>query len=488
MRHGVLTADLAGVKADAIIVNIFDGEKATEDLAAVDGRLNGLLAKVLKSGEFEGKSGKTLLLHTADDRVLLVGAGKKAELDYEKAVQMAGIAARAVPPVCRNAAFVFRGDMPARLKGQALAEGAEIGLFKPDFYQSERKDSKLEKLDLVVGKADSTAAKQGLHDGGVLAEATNFARRLANEPSNLMTPTHLADAAVSIASDAVKVEILERADMERLNMGSLLGVAKGSDEPPKLIVMRYTAPKKSKVTVGLVGKGITFDTGGISIKPAAKMDEMKTDMSGGANVIGVMKALSELGAPVNVLGVVPATENMPGGHAIKPGDVLTASNGKTIEVLNTDAEGRLILADGLVYARGQGATHLVDIATLTGAVIVALGHVTTGVMGNNQPWLDQVLAAAKDAGEKMWQLPLFSEYADMMKGEISDLKNISGVSDAGSITAAGFLNAFAENTPWAHLDIAGTSWYGSDKSWMSKGATAAGLRTMANLVRNFAKG
>ncbi|MDE3074427.1 MAG: aminopeptidase, partial [Chloroflexota bacterium] len=250
-------------------------------------------------------------------------------------------------------------------------------------------------------------------------------------------------------------------------------------------VMRHRGTD-GRHTVGLVGKGITFDTGGISIKPAEHMDEMKTDMSGGANVIGAMKALAQLKPAVNILGVVPATENMPGGHAIKPGDVLRASNGKTIEVLNTDAEGRLIMADALVYARQQGATHLVDVATLTGAVVIALGHVTTGVMGNNQAWIDQVLAAGKRAGEKMWQLPLFPEYAEMMKGDISDLKNISGVRDAGSITAAGFLQAFVEETPWAHLDIAGTSWLGSDKSYLAKGATAAGLRTMVSLVRSFA--
>src|SRR5581483_3029046 len=273
------------------------------------------------------------------------------------------------------------------------------------------------------------------------------------------------------------------ADMERLAMGGLLGVAKGSDEPPKFIVMRYRAPGDSKVTIALVGKGITFDTGGISIKPSAHMDEMKTDMSGGANVIGAMKTLSHFRPNVNVLGIVPATENMPGGHAIKPGDVLRASNGKTIEVLNTDAEGRLILADGLTYARNQGATHLVDIATLTGAIVTALGRVTTGVMGNDQPWVEAVLAAAKRAGEKMWQLPLFSEYADMMKGDISDLKNISGSTEAGSLTAAGFLQAFAEGTPWAHLDIAGTSRSQKDLGYMAKGATGAGLRTMVELVR-----
>jgi leucyl aminopeptidase len=235
----------------------------------------------------------------------------------------------------------------------------------------------------------------------------------------------------------------------------------------------------------LIGKGITFDTGGISLKPPSHMDEMKTDMSGGAAVIGAMRTLAHFQPAVNVLGIVPATENMPGGHAIKPGDVLRASNGKTIEVLNTDAEGRLVLADGMIYARNNGATHLVDVATLTGAIVTALGKITTGVFGNNQEWVDRLLAAAKRAGEKMWQMPMFQEYADMMKGDISDLKNISGSTEAGSITAAGFLMAFAEDTPWVHLDIAGTARVGKDLGYMAKGATGASLRTMVELVRSF---
>ncbi|MBV8087944.1 MAG: leucyl aminopeptidase, partial [Chloroflexi bacterium] len=356
---------------------------------------------------------------------------------------------------------------------------------RPDFYKADRKEPKLARVDAWATGGEAKGVLEGLQDGDVLAGATNFARRLADEPSNLMTPSLLAEAAQTVANAAVKVEVLEKPEIERMKMGGLLGVAKGSDEPPKFIIMRYTAPKKTKTTVALVGKGITFDTGGISLKPSSHMDAMKTDMSGGANVIGTMRTLAHFEPAVNVLGIVPATENMPSGKAIKPGDVLRASDGKTIEVLNTDAEGRLILADGLIYARGQGATHLLDIATLTGAIVTALGKVTTGVMGNNQAWVDALLGAATRAGEKMWQLPMFDEYADMMKGDISDLKNISGNTEAGSITAAGFLQAFAEGTPWVHLDIAGTSRAGKDLGYMAQGATAAGLRTMVELVRGF---
>jgi leucyl aminopeptidase len=485
MKYNVTAGALAGRGTDALIVNVFEGEESVDDLKEVDVLLSGLLGKVLKSGEFEPKSNRTLLLHTEGERVLLVGSGKRREQDFENACQTAGVAVRALPSICKSAAFVLRGDLEPRLKGQAISEGAGLALFRPDFYKAERKEFKLERIDVIAPKADAKAMTDGLADGQVLAEATNFARQLADEPSNLMTPTRLAEQALSMANGAVNVEVLDQSEIERLKMGGLLGVAKGSDEPPKFIVMRYTAPKKSKVTIGLVGKGITFDTGGISLKPSNHMDEMKTDMSGGADVIGAMRTLAHFQPAVNVLGIVPATENMPGGHAIKPGDVLTASNGKTIEVLNTDAEGRLILADGMVYARNQGATHLLDIATLTGAIVAALGKVTTGLMGNDQPWIDQVLAAAKRAGEKMWQLPMYDEYADMMKGDISDLKNISGNTEAGSITAAGFLQAFAEGTPWVHLDIAGTARSGKDSGYMAKGATAAGLRTMVELVRGF---
>jgi leucyl aminopeptidase len=483
MHYSVSAGELAGRGADALIVPVFEGEKPTGDLNDANSLLGGLLAKVLNSGEFEPKLGRTLLLHTDGERVLLAGGGKRADYDFDRAQQLAGSAARALPGVCRSATFVLRGDLPPRAQGQAVSEGAGIALWRPDFYKSDRKDPKLERVELLAGKDGVKDAEAGLRDGQVLAEAVNFARRLADEPSNLMTPTHLAEAASTIAGPAVSVEVLERADMERLAMGSLLGVAKGSDEPPKMIVMRYTTARKTKSTVALVGKGITFDTGGISIKPASHMEEMKTDMSGGAAVIGAMRTLAHFKPDVNVLGIVPATENMPGGHAIKPGDVLRASNGTTIEVLNTDAEGRLILADGMIYARNNGATHLVDIATLTGAIVTALGKITTGVFGNNQAWTDQLLAAAKRAGEKMWQMPMFQEYADMMKGDISDLKNISGSSEAGSITAAGFLMAFAEDTPWVHLDIAGTARNGKDLGYMAKGATAAGLRTMVELVR-----
>jgi leucyl aminopeptidase len=484
MQYKVVSGKPAGGEVDALIVPVFEGEKAIGDLKEVDQLLTGLLSKVLKSGEYEAKLNRTLLLHTNGDRVLLVGGGKRKELTFERACQMAGTAIKALPSICRSVRFLARGDLDARLQGRAISEGAGLALHRADYHKSDRKEPKLERVEVMAAKGAGAAVEAGLKDGEVLAEATNFARRLADEPSNLMTPTVLAEQAMSIASSAVRVEVLERKDMERMKMGSLLGVAKGSDEPPKLIIMRYQAPNKSKTTVGLIGKGITFDTGGISIKPANNMHEMKTDMSGGANVIGAMRTLAHFKPAVNVIGVVPATENMPGGHAIKPGDVLRASDGKTIEVLNTDAEGRLILADGMIYAKNQGATHLVDIATLTGAVVTALGKITTGVFGNDQAWLDRLLAAAKRAGEKMWQMPMFDEYADMMKGEISDLKNISGSPEAGSITAAGFLKAFADPLPWVHLDIAGTARLGKELSYMNRGATAAGLRTMVELVRS----
>jgi len=319
--------------------------------------------------------------------------------------------------------------------------------------------------------------------GRILGQCSNLARELANEPGNVLPPREFARRATALASEAgVKTEILDEKQIEQLGMGLLLGVARGSAEPPRLMVFRYDPPgAPERPVLGLVGKGITFDTGGISIKPAEKMEQMKDDMAGGAAVACAMRAIALLKAPIRVIGVVPTTENMPGGRALKPGDVLKSAAGKTVEVINTDAEGRLILGDGLWYARQLGATHLVDVATLTGAVVVALGKVTSGVFGQPDNWVERVRRVANAAGDRAWPLPLFDDYREQIKSEIADMINTGGRA-AGSITAAMFLKEFVDGTPWVHMDIAGTAWADEGKPYLPKGPSGVAVRTLANLA------
>jgi leucyl aminopeptidase len=340
----------------------------------------------------------------------------------------------------------------------------------------------------VPGETAETAEPAGalngaVHRGRVLGECSNLARQLANEPGNTLTPREFANRAARIAAEGgVKVEILDEQRIAALNMGLLLGVARGSNEPPRLMVFRHDPPGAPATPVlGLVGKGVTFDTGGISIKPADGMERMKDDMAGGAAVACAMRAIGLLGAPIRVVGVVPTTENMPGGRAIKPGDILKSAEGKTVEVINTDAEGRLILGDGLWYARQLGATHLVDVATLTGAVVVALGKTTTGLFGTPDAWVRQVQRVADRAGDRSWPMPMFDDYREQLKSEIADLSNTGG-RPAGSITAALFLKEFTGGLPWVHLDIAGTAWSEESRPFMPKGATGAAVRTLASLA------
>ena len=323
--------------------------------------------------------------------------------------------------------------------------------------------------------------------GKVLAEAAILARDMINEPANVMTPTRIAEIAQQVAQEGgLGIKVLERAQMEELGMGALLGVARGSDQPPKFIVLEYSGdPGTPSNNIGLVGKGITFDTGGISIKPAAGMEDMKGDMAGAASVVGAMQAISQLKPTINVTGIIAATENMPGGSAQRPGDVVRSMSGKTIEVINTDAEGRLVLADALIYARQMGITRLVDIATLTGAMVVALGHACSGVMGNDQELIDQTIKAGQSTGERIWQLPMYDDYKDQIKSNVADIKNTGGRA-AGSITAAQFLAEFAETTPWAHLDIAGTYFSDKDKGYLVKGGTGVPTRTLVNLTAQLA--
>jgi leucyl aminopeptidase len=379
-------------------------------------------------------------------------------------------------------------------EAQAITEGLVMAAYDGDAYKTNARDAGPLTEILVVapgvgaGAADAAgdraaALSAAVERGRILGECSNIARRMANEPSNVLTPRVFADRAIEACTGVdVHIEIVDEKRIADMKMGLLLGVARGSAEPPRLIVLRYSPPGvTSGPVLALVGKGVTFDTGGISIKPADGMERMKDDMAGGAAVIAAMRAIALLQAPIRVIGVVPATENMPGGRAIKPGDVLTGASGKTVEVINTDAEGRLILGDALWYARELGATHLVDVATLTGACVVALGKTTSGLFATPDWWRDVVRETADRAGDRSWPMPLFDDYAEQLRSEIADMTNTGG-RPAGAVTAAMFLKEFTGGLPWAHFDIAGTAWSEDAKPYQPKGANGIAVRTLAELA------
>ena len=477
------------IECDALAVGVFEGEKPEGGvLAEIDKRTGGVLTSLIETGEFTGKSGESAYVHSTGEmksrRLLLLGAGKREDFTTDNVRRMAGTAARTLRgKKARTFAFLRRSDLAVSESAQAATEGALLALFEPDKYHtSDKTENHLDQMILATNGEGVDEAKAGVERGKIIAEATNFGREVINEPSNVMTPSELARQAEDVARTyGLELDVLEESQMRDLGMGSLLGVAQGSAEPAKLIVLRYTPKTASDETIAIVGKGITFDTGGISIKPADGMEKMKYDMAGGATTIAAMRAIAQLKPAVNVLGIVPATENMPGGRAQRPGDVVRAMTGKTIEVINTDAEGRLVLADAVAYARKLGATKMVDLATLTGAVSIALGDVYVAILGNNQEWVDAIIAAGKATGEKYWQLPLDKEYREQIKSEIADIKNIGG-RKAGTITGAYFIREFVEETPWAHLDIAGTAWNENGKPQLGVGPTAIGVRTLVKLV------
>jgi len=382
-------------------------------------------------------------------------------------------------------AWLNRGDVPLVAAVQAATEGIALSAFSADRYKSgERGAPPLDQALIIAGPVEEPSELEAaIERGRILGESSNIARELSNEPSNVLTPLVLAERARAICAAAgIAVNILGEREIADLGMGLLLGVARGSAEPPCVIVMRHSpAGAPHAPVLGLIGKGITFDTGGISIKPADGMERMKDDMAGGAAVICAMRAIGLLKAPINVIGIVPTTENMPGGRAMKPGDVLTSASGKTVEVINTDAEGRLVLGDGLWYAQKLGATHLVDVATLTGAAVVALGRATSAIFGQPDAWVDVVRQTADAAGDRCWPMPLFDEYAEQLRSEIADMLNTGG-RPAGACTAAMFLKEFAGGLPWAHLDVAGTAWFDDAKPWMPKGASGVAVRALAELA------
>jgi leucyl aminopeptidase len=480
----------------AIAVPVFKNEKADEGLLReLDEAMDGLIRAVIESEELTGKEGETALLHLVPNkngmrarRVLLVGVGAREDYRAPQVAQMAGTAARSLRAKnVKTLAVVMRANEGDEMATAACVEGVAMSLFDTDKYRtSEREERSIKRL-VVIASGDETRLRAAAERGRIIADGVNFARDLANEPGLTMTPTILAERAAEVAEKfGLEIDVLDEARMEAEGMGALLCVSRGSEEPAKMIVLKYTPEgyehKEGDELLTFVGKGLTFDSGGISIKPAENMELMKYDMCGGAAVIGAMHAIAQLKPSMPVLGVVPSSENMVSGKAIKPGDVVRAMSGKTIEVINTDAEGRLILADALCYARKLGATRIIDMATLTGAVVVALGDVNSAVLGTNQELIDEIIAAGHEVGERYWQMPLDKEYSKQIKSDIADIKNIGG-RKAGTITAAAFLKEFVEDVPWAHLDIAGTAWADDAKPYRVKGATGVAVRTLVQIVK-----
>jgi leucyl aminopeptidase len=463
---------------DTVVIGVLEGEQIHHD---VDGVLNGLIS----AGEAKAKHRHLAVGHAGGRRWVLVGLGKRDQLDGER-VRVA--AASALGRARELGARRLCWEVPHKVGEEiaaAIVEGTMLSAYRFDRFKGKPPEEPAGLDALVVSAHDDLG--DVVAEAEIVARAVNAARDLQNTPANEMAPRHLADAARVLGElDGVTVEIEGREGIERLGMGSFACVARGSHEEPALITLRYDGPSARGPVLGLVGKAVTFDTGGISIKPANKMFEMKFDMSGGAAVLGAIEAIAELKLPVRVVAVVGATENMPSGHAVKPGDVVTAANGTTIEVINTDAEGRLVLADCLTHAVNQGAERLVDIATLTGSIITALGNTHAGLFSGDDDWAGQVAAAATATGEIVWRLPLHADYAKALDSETADLMNVNETRKAGSIVAAQFLQRFTGGVPWAHLDIAGTAW-GAGKPYTPKGGSGWGVRLFVELARSLAR-
>jgi leucyl aminopeptidase len=482
------------IECDALVVVAFDkdspgGGLAFETTRAANALAGGWIDQLFQTGEFSGKIFETALLHRpqglAAKRLLVIGAGKGDKFTPAELRKVSGAALRLLKPkTVPVIALALDAGAAATEQVAAAVEGAILGDFEPDQYKTDKKDAKTVETFIVVMPGGDPTLGESVGRAAIIAEAQNFTRGLVNEPANRMTPALLAARACQLAAEeGLECEVLDQDRMRQLGMGALLGVAQGSAEPPALIVLRYRpadAPEPP-AHLGLIGKGVTFDSGGISIKPSDGMEKMKYDMAGAAAVLGAMRAIARLRPAVAVTALAPAVENMPGSRAQRPGDIVTTLSGKTVEVINTDAEGRLILADALTYARQLGCTHLVDAATLTGAIVVALGHVYVGLFSSEDGLRERLLAAARSAGDKLWPLPLDDDYKEQLKSAFADLPNTGG-RWGGAVTAAMFLKEFADTTPWAHLDIAGTAWLEDAKPYLAKGPSGVPVRTLVQLA------
>jgi leucyl aminopeptidase len=493
MQIELRPGDYKDVVCDLFAFPVFEDEAAeSPSLDAMNRITRDVVKSVLSSREFKPELNQTCRIYKPAglkaQSLLLVGAGKKKYFEPARLREIVGAAVRVARSVkSKKLAFLCRGGHAAGLSSRIAAEGAIYADYDSDIYKTlDKEDRDLESLWLVFEtRVPEQEVREGIRRGEIVGEATNFARTLGNEPSNILTPTRFAERALAIGAEAgLSIEVIEREQMEKLGMNTLLAVSRGSEEPPKLMVLRIPdtkGKKKGALLHALVGKGVTFDSGGISIKPSEKMEDMKGDMAGGAAVLGTMVALAQLKPRIPVMGLIPAVENLPSGKATKPGDVVKSYLGKTVEIINTDAEGRLILADAMAYARTLGAKQIIDIATLTGACVVALGHVNGGMMGTDQKTIDRLRNNCRLTGEGLWQLPIDDEYRKAIQSEIADIKNI-GDRWAGAITAAKFLQEFVEDTPWVHLDIAGMDLDHEGRPYACKGATGFGVRTLVQLL------
>jgi len=472
------------VVSDVLVIFLFSNEKLSPEISRLDKSLSGAIGETISLGDFKGKLYETTSIYSHGKvgavRVFLSGMGKRSEFESRIGRNVAGAATRRAIKIGAKSIAIFPGD---EINAEELIEGVNLAIYDPGLYKTKKEEiNKIKELK-ILGRVDN----QVILHSQIVSETTNWVRKLISEPANVMTPNNLVEEAKRLASKyKMKIEVLNEKEAEKKGLGAFAGVAKGSEEPSYFVTVKYNSG--SKKTLGVVGKGITFDSGGISIKPSEKMHEMKMDMSGAAACLGFLKAVGQLRPKVNVVTILPLTENLPGGKALKPGDVLKAYNGKTIEVINTDAEGRVVLADGLSYAVKQGVTHLVDLATLTGAVVVALGDQASAVLGRPQSWLDVLKKSSYEAGERLWQLPIYPEHKELLKSDIADVANVPPVKGAGVIAGAVFLQEFVPNKiPWAHIDIAGTSWLNSDQPYMAKGPVGFGVRTLVKLIESLEK-
>ncbi len=497
MQIEVRRGDILEVADEAIVINIFEDVKIPRGATAViDKALQGQITELIASGDIRGKHMETTLLYTRgvipSKRVLVIGLGKKENFDTEKIRQVSGKAATFLRNLgIRSFTTIIHGAGTGNISVSdattAVVEGTILSLYRCDRFKKddEEKSKAIEKMTIIEREANKIDEIQKAVDASkILAESVVMVRDLVNFPSNEITPQRLAQKAKEISEKyGLRCQILDEADMEEIGMSAILAVAKGSANPPKFIIMEYE-PDDYGETVAIVGKGITFDSGGISIKPAENMEQMKYDMAGAGAVLGTLQACSQLKPRVKIVGLIPAAENIPGPKAYKPGDIITSLSGKTIEVINTDAEGRLILADAITYALRYKPSGIIDLATLTGACVIALGHHAIGMMGNDERLKERIKKASEITGERVWELPIWEEYEEQLKSDIADIKNVGG-KPAGAITGALFLKKFAENYPWVHLDIAGTAWVEKDKPYIPKGASGVGVRLLTQLFMNW---
>ncbi|OGW13598.1 MAG: leucyl aminopeptidase [Nitrospinae bacterium RIFCSPLOWO2_12_FULL_45_22] len=498
MKITVKSGNLKDEIAEAIVVGLFD-DRGLEDkvIQELDQALGGMIKEIWEAGDFKGKADQVSIIYPRgaipSKRVVLMGLGKEEKFDLDKIREAAGRASKRLQKLGVKSFSTILPDIKntgisVSAAAQATIEGCVLGTYQFKEYKTGNKDElkEIEGVCLVEREsARMSKIEPGAKTGEIIALAVSRVRDLVNHPGNAHTPKDMAEEAQKIAQEAgLACQILDENQIRELNMGAFMAVAQGSQQPPRFIILEHNQPQEGRPTIVVIGKGITFDSGGISIKPSEKMEEMKYDMAGGAAVLGTMQAIAKLKLPIHVVGLVPATENLPSGSALKPGDIIKSLSGKTIEVISTDAEGRLILADALTYAERYNPTAVIDLATLTGACVIALGHIATGTMGNDPDLIARIKKAGEVSGERVWELPLWEEYNEQIKSDIADLKNVGG-RPAGTITGAAFLGKFAEKYKWVHLDIAGTAWSDKDRPYIPKGATGVGVRLLVQFLRDW---